>query len=90
MISNPHVVCDPAALRLVHQSSCSDCPAADWTTLLLPTQGVLTFCVSVHACQRQRDEQKKIISSFNLSSGRPGVHQRHQPQADVLAVSGLT
>lgn len=68
MISNPHVVCDPAALRLVHQPSCPDCPAADWTTLLLPTQGVLTFCVSVHACQRQRDEQNKsqLISSFNL------------------------
>lgn len=54
IISNPHVVCVPAALRLVHQSGCSDCPAADWTTVLLPTQGVFTVCISTSMAKRKR------------------------------------
>lgn len=41
------VVRVPAALRSVHQSSCSDCPAADWTTVLLPTKGVLKVYVCI-------------------------------------------
>lgn len=36
----------PAALWFVHQSGCPCCPAADWTALLLPAQGVL-MCVDL-------------------------------------------
>lgn len=44
----------PAALRLVHKSRCSGCPAADWTAVLLPTKGVFV-CVYLYKNERKKE-----------------------------------
>lgn len=83
-------LCVPAALRLVHKSGGSDCSASDWAAVLLPTKGEFNMCVSA---TRMRGKQKEslLVSFFiSLPSGSLGMHQRHQPQADVPSVSGLT
>lgn len=75
------------ALWLVHQPGGSDRPAADWAAFLLPAEGLLTLHAA-RCTEEQTNNQNKPPLFFSFSGGA-GVHQRHQPQADVLAVSGL-
>lgn len=81
-----------AALRLVHQSGRSHRPAADWPVILLPAEGLLPPRTSLlhHRAKKNKNKTSSFFLVFFLSSGGAGVHQRHQPQADVLAVPGLT
>lgn len=68
-------MCLLAAVWFVHQSGCPHCPAADWTALLLPAQGVL-MCVWI--CEPNREGRKGLFT-----------HPFVSPQA-VLACINVT
>lgn len=52
-----------AALRPVHQSGCSDCLAADWTAVPLPTQG---WCKSFHPTNMGQGQRRVTFTDHIL------------------------